>query len=277
MAARPKLAQDEWEAIQRRWEADEREGYTWLVKELGLPVSAPAVRKRAIKDDWLKLSARKEREAEKKKEARASRKAPPKESGNHRNQAIVSENHGNHEGPHIETIRGRPTLYRPEYCAQVYKLCLLGQTDEDIADFFMIAVQTLYNWQEKHPDFLESMRNGKVLADAEVVESLYRRAVGYSHDDLHIAVSMGDVIKTEIKKHYPPDVTAQRFWLKNRRPHDWKEKVEVKEEVSIEAFPDVDTLKEIFDESQRRSLVNARKHLGRADRLGLTIDQADLD
>ena len=57
MAAKPKLSPEQWAAARQRWEADSREGYTWLVDELALPVSAPAVRKTAVRDGWAKGAA----------------------------------------------------------------------------------------------------------------------------------------------------------------------------------------------------------------------------
>lgn len=54
MAAHPKLSPEQWADVRARWEADPRDGFTWLVSEMSLPVSAPAVRKTASRDEWLK-------------------------------------------------------------------------------------------------------------------------------------------------------------------------------------------------------------------------------
>ena len=62
---------------------------------------------------------------------------------------------------------GRPSQYKAEYCEQAYKLCLLGATDVQLADFFGVSEQTLNTWKQKHPKFLESLRAGKDEADAE--------------------------------------------------------------------------------------------------------------
>jgi hypothetical protein len=56
---------------------------------------------------------------------------------------------------------------------------------------------------------------------------LYQRAIGYSHDDTHIAVSAGTVHQTPMVKHYPPEVQAAQWWLKNRQPGKWRDKSEV--------------------------------------------------
>ena len=50
MAAKPKLTPEQWADVRNHWERDPRDGYSWLVDELGLPVSAPGVRKTALRD-----------------------------------------------------------------------------------------------------------------------------------------------------------------------------------------------------------------------------------
>src|SRR3990170_280949 len=73
---------------------------------------------------------------------------------------------------------GRPSKYQEEFAEQARKLCLLGATDGELADFFEVCEATINNWKHEHPGFLESIRAGKIKADAEVADSLYRRATG---------------------------------------------------------------------------------------------------
>ncbi len=119
---------------------------------------------------------------------------------------------------------GRPTKYLPEYNEQVTKLCKLGATDKDLADFFGVCEKTINNWKEQHPDFLQSIKEGKEIADATVADSLFKRSTGYSHDAIHFSQSDGFVTETPYIKHYPPDSVAAMFWLKNRRPKDWMDR-----------------------------------------------------
>lgn len=121
---------------------------------------------------------------------------------------------------------GRPTSYKAEYAAQALKLCKLGLTDKELAEYFEVSEQTLNAWKKAHPAFLESLKGGKTLADAEVASKLFHRATGYSHDDLDIRVVNGEIIQTPIIKHYPPDTTAAIFWLKNRQRNKWRDKPE---------------------------------------------------
>lgn len=121
--------------------------------------------------------------------------------------------------------RGRPSAFKPEFIEQVEKLCKLRATDKEIADFFRVSQQTLNAWKSSRPDFLEALKKGKELADAEVAHSLFQRAVGYSHPDVHISNYQGEVTVTPITKHYPPETVACIFWLKNRRPDLWRDRV----------------------------------------------------
>lgn len=124
-------------------------------------------------------------------------------------------------------MAGRPTDYKPEYNEQAYKLCLLSATDKDLADFFGVKEQTINNWKKDHPEFFESIKRGKQIADSNVADRLYQRAIGYEHDDLYLAQFQGVVVSKEIKKYYPPDPTAAIFWLKNRQPKNWRDKQEI--------------------------------------------------
>lgn len=119
---------------------------------------------------------------------------------------------------------GRPSKYDTIDLEQVEKLAGYGLTDEEIGDFLGISHQTINTYKDKHPEFLESLKRGKVRSDTEVVKSLYKRAVGYEEDDVYFCSYQGRVTKVPYKKRIIPDVVAQIFWLKNRRRQDWREK-----------------------------------------------------
>ena len=126
-----------------------------------------------------------------------------------------------------KTKRGRPTDYKPEYAEQGYKLCLMGATDAELADFFGVVESTINLWKQQHPEFSESTGRGKTLADAEISEALYHRAKGYSHPDVHISNYQGMITETPLIKHYPPDTAAASLWLRNRQSGKWRDKVDV--------------------------------------------------
>jgi hypothetical protein len=127
---------------------------------------------------------------------------------------------------------GRPSKYNESIPKQAEKLAKFGATDKDLADFFEVAESTINLWKEEHPEFSESLKRGKDLADGQVIKSLYQRATGYEHPDVDIrTVSVGggisQIVETEIVKRYPPDTTAAIFWLKNRRPQEWRDRQEI--------------------------------------------------
>jgi len=120
----------------------------------------------------------------------------------------------------------RPTKYQKAYAEQARKLCMLGYTDDQLADFFEVAESTIHKWKIDHPEFSESIKKGKDISDGEVADSLYQRAMGYVAPDVDIRVINDKIVKTEIQKHYPPDTAAAIFWLKNRQKKTWRDKID---------------------------------------------------
>lgn len=118
---------------------------------------------------------------------------------------------------------GRPSKYKPEFVTQAQKLVQLGATDAELADFFEVTISTISLWKVKHEEFSEALKLGKEVADKRVEEALYNRAMGYSHEETDIRVVDGAVVMTPMIKHYPPDTTAAIFWLKNRKPGEWRD------------------------------------------------------
>lgn len=118
---------------------------------------------------------------------------------------------------------GRPTKFKAEFVKQAEKLCALGATDIELADFFGVDVRTLHRWKSEHDKFCHSIKVGKEIADDRVERSLFARANGYEHDEVDIRVVNQVIVQTPIRKFYPPDTTAAIFWLKNRKPKEWRE------------------------------------------------------
>lgn len=147
----------------------------------------------------------------------------------------------------------RPTDYREEYAEQARKLCLLGYTDKQLADFFNVSEQTINTWKIKHPQFLESIKRGKEIADVNVVESLYKRAIGIEYDEIELKTDGKVKSKRVVKKFIPPDTTAQIFWLKNRQPKSWRDKQEIDHQSSDGSMSPKQT-KDLTDEELEAEL-----------------------
>jgi transposase-like protein len=133
-------------------------------------------------------------------------------------------------------MAGAPTKYDPKFKDKAYKLCLLGATDIDLADFFDVCEATINNWKIDYPEFLESIKKGKIEADSNVADRLYQRALGFEHDSEEIKIVDGEVIRVPIRKVYAPDPTSAIFWLKNRQSDKWRDKTENKIEFDRPIF-----------------------------------------
>lgn len=117
---------------------------------------------------------------------------------------------------------GGPSCH-PDFAEQARKLCLLlGATDEELARFFDVPVETLRRWLADVPAFATAVKAGRELADAEVADRLYRRAIGYSHDAVRVFADR----TVDYVEHYPADTTACIFWLKSRQPAKWHDRAE---------------------------------------------------
>lgn len=123
---------------------------------------------------------------------------------------------------------GRPNLYLEEVKD---KLILVqgwardGLINEQIANNLGISTKTLYEWKNKYSEFSEALKKGKKIIDMEVENALLKRAMGYSYTELQTSTDAdGNVFTKEIVKEVTPDTTAQIFWLKNRKPKEWRDK-----------------------------------------------------
>jgi len=132
------------------------------------------------------------------------------------------------KNPSDKKQAGRKTTYKPEYVELAYNYALLGAIDKEMSDLFNVSEQTLNTWKKQYPEFLESIKKGKTIADAGVASKLFKRAVGYDYSELHVEKKGRKVVSRKtVNKHMPPDTTAQIFWLKNRQPEKWRDKQDV--------------------------------------------------
>ena len=136
------------------------------------------------------------------------------------------------------TVKGRPTKYKKEFCIQAEKLCRKGFIDTEIADFFEVNVDTIYEWKKRHSEFSDALKSGKRYSDDAVVSALYNRALGYEVTEVkNEEGSQGNKVVSH-KKHIAGDTTAQIFWLKNRQPEQWRDK----QHVDVALTDDFDSL-----------------------------------
>src|ERR1700716_1517183 len=101
---------------------------------------------------------------------------------------------------------GRPSLYKPEFAAQAFELCLAGATNRDLADSFEVGHSTIDNWLQKHSEFAQSVKRGRALADGRVAHGLYSRAIGYTYETTRVVLHRGEPVSVPQTVHKPPDV-----------------------------------------------------------------------
>ena len=104
-----------------------------------------------------------------------------------------------------------------------------GLSDVEIAGKMGIASSTFYEWKKKFPEMSEALKRGKAPVDIAVENALLKRALGYDYEEtVTEVVEMPDGSKRrhikKTTKQVVPDVTAQIYWLNNRRPDRWRNK-----------------------------------------------------
>jgi hypothetical protein len=139
--------------------------------------------------------------------------------------------------------RGRPSDYKPEICAMVAKLALLGLTDAEMADVIGKPMRTFDTWKAIHPEFQQAIKGNKRPANGDVAVSLFERAKGYEWQEQQ-AIKVKEIRYSEtgkkiseiervevvtITRKAPPDTMACMYWLNNRERDsgNWRQKVDV--------------------------------------------------
>lgn len=135
---------------------------------------------------------------------------------------------------------GRPSRYLPEYDEEAKGLCLLGYTDVQLAENFGVCEGTIHEWKKKHPSFFKSIKEGKSVADRNVAMAMYKSAMGFRYDEVTYEkviqeldgisedgdIKMDVYKKKVVTKEVTPDTRAGMFWLKNRQPKHWRDKID---------------------------------------------------
>lgn len=133
---------------------------------------------------------------------------------------------------------GRPTLYNPDKLILVEGWARDGLTNEQIAEKLGITAKTLYEWQKKYSEFRDALKKGKEVVDREVENALLKKAMGYTVEVKRAfklkrvefsetgrkVAEYEEIVPGVEEVHVPADTTAQIFWLKNRKPHEWRDK-----------------------------------------------------
>jgi len=132
----------------------------------------------------------------------------------------------NNKDKNKKSNAGRKSKYETHvkpYLHLITQWCKNGSTEAQIYKKLKVGKDGFYDYKKKYKELSEALKIGKDDSDDLVESALYKRAVGYSYDEVREEYD-GDVLikKTVVRKQEAPDTTAQIFWLKNRRPDRWR-------------------------------------------------------
>lgn len=98
---------------------------------------------------------------------------------------------------------GRPTKYDPAFCDEVLPFMQQGYSTTALAGHLGVSRQTLYDWMDAHPDFLDAVKEGQAAS----------------------AIWWENCLRDNAAKG-EGNATSAIFGLKNRAPQDWRDKRE---------------------------------------------------
>lgn len=129
---------------------------------------------------------------------------------------------------------GRPTVRSVKLMKTIENLALLGLSDEKIADVIGVSRSTFALWKKDDQGFSDRIFQNREGAHASVSRSMFERALGYKVKSVKIFADAksGKVVQVPFWEHYPPDVAACMAILKNRWPELWRDRIDVKHDVS---------------------------------------------
>lgn len=116
-----------------------------------------------------------------------------------------------------------------------------GLTNDQIAQNIGITPRTLYNWAKKHVLIFQSLKRGKEVVDRQVENALFNKAIGYEYTEEQV-IPDGQIVT--VTKYMKPDTTAQIFWLKNRKPNQWRDKQNIEHDAHIHQNIDLTNISE---------------------------------
>ena len=127
----------------------------------------------------------------------------------------------------IKIARGKFHIWLQEdNLIRIESWARMGLTDEQIAKNMGVNKTTLYDWIKKFPDISNSIKKGKAPIDFEVENALFKRAIGYEYEEVETIIEEIDGKQRKrikkIKKVALPETSAMIFWLKNRKPEQWR-------------------------------------------------------
>ena len=155
---------------------------------------------------------------------------------------------------------GRPTVYKPENAEIARYACMLGATNETLAARFGVSRRTIDSWIATTPEFSSAIKQGREGANEAVVSALFARATGMEQKMTKVFCHRGQPVTADYTVQLPPDVRACIFWLRNRRPEQWRES----RPLVAEAKDEPNWVSELEAASERVRLAAVAEHAARS-------------
>lgn len=130
----------------------------------------------------------------------------------------------------MEKKTGRPSKYETHVqprLDEIREWYSQGMTDHQVAAKLGIAPSTLYEYKNLHPEFSDIVEEAKRIVDDMVESKLLELAMGFEYEE-EAVTNKGDVVT--VRRYSKPDIRAVQFWLKNRRPSEWRDKQDLQVE-----------------------------------------------
>lgn len=138
---------------------------------------------------------------------------------------------------------GRPTKFTKENQERIKVMTELGHSDKEICEHLKVDIQSLFNWKDSYPDFFASLPDWRIGADLRVEAALFKSCTGgiiieQRPQSVMVGDGMSRVEQHPQEKYIPPNVTAAKFWLTNRKASEWRDRREF----------DINEVKKLTDE-----------------------------
>jgi hypothetical protein len=175
---------------------------------------------------------------------------------------------------------GRPNKYNDNYHPKAaFEIMKLGATKAKCADILGIRRETIWDWERRFEEFSNAITQGRDAFLSDDLEgALHKRAKGFRYTERtferpqpNISFTVSDkmdpseaeerkdqiikmlsfwkpVLTKEVKKFYPPDVAALKYYLGNRDPERWPKNGDIPGEGSFMFFTRADVEKMLAEE-----------------------------
>lgn len=127
---------------------------------------------------------------------------------------------------------GRPSKYHSNVEPKLLLIeawCRDGLTEAQICDNLDVSQESFIQYKKQFPELVEVLKKGKEVIDVMVENALLKAALGYDYEEDQ-ATAQGVY---SVKKVAHPNTTALIFWLKNRKPKQWRDKQDIEHSGSM--------------------------------------------